>query len=632
MPSGIDTILNNTSNLEVMEMLVSYSSDAYLYSLNSKEFDVSGRLESFRNTMDEEGCHSFKEFVEYAKNKDDDGFLLNQIEDYINYYILGKNQLTNTNCLEYCKSELADGLEIIKGEKEYIKIIIDMIKKGLPDLNSKDDLLLAQRYAVTVIEELLEENDDLDINSSPDKILARISTLGLRKKLSDKLNSENDFADWDKSLSSFRNSYENFSKLDNQNKNLLRSKITNSENLRQSQSGIDRISNDAKKLEIVNMLASYLSEGDLKIALNSITRDTPEFSDKNNDLYFRIDSIRELMDEYKCFTIEDLIEYSKRSNVDKLIGEELDLYLSDIMNLCEQQSYSDTFERVLDPMLEDHRGLEEYIKIIASMSKQGLPGVNSQDQILNAHKDSIEQLNDFLNLNPDLTIDSDPKIIMTRLLDSAKNRPVGNLNFSSGLVGPPNVIWNDFLDYKQLPQTQKRYIKQKCNLPLSNDMSQVNSQSSNLEQGIGVSLNNDNTSDIKAKFKASLQKLQIKSEINSFTEPAIKNIKNKDYYETTVKKGNAETVIRMAKDGQKAHIKGGFNAESYKLLIKSFVDTNDIMDLNDIKPEKVPPSKLEEARRIIHESVSAHRVEKGEPALPPFDEPQQNNSIGITMR
>ncbi|NQY44046.1 MAG: hypothetical protein HRT87_11970, partial [Legionellales bacterium] len=586
MANSVDQILENEELLKVFDTFTAYSSEQelYNYSRGIENLDREGISENFyymikgiQNLMLREGCYSFSELAELSELKKDGGKLKNELDreikknkdfykspekaiSYINS--LDSNSQSQLNASEYVKTELEleqyfdklsnnfqNKMTVIEGQKEYLKMIMKMIKMGLPG-TSPDPLFDPHKEAILAVKEVIDENiklnkgKDLDYDSDPEIILSRLNLIGnnqgfkagyknknthINFDLNDpnKSTMESPKAKWDKAFEALYFGYlENYADISNSTVNQTQSQ----------QSGIQRILTNPEHINIVDVFVTYYDKFQFETVLENLKSPPELFFHRqiDNRVTTSIKSIKNLMNNHKCHSFKEIIDLSNTIDDNGALKNTLNTHINDLyQDAFDNPKYYAKLKAYTAVDSTKYKQLSNYIQILVKMIQKDLPQSNSTDEMINVHKDSKDAFKQFMDSHQDLNLNMDPKVLTDKYLAICQREDLGNQQFDNR-EDNLDEVFAGLVVYEGLPENQKQYLKRKCQVPISNDMSQVNSQSSNLEQGIGVSLNSGNTSDIKAKFKASLQKLQTKSEINSFTEPAIKNIKNKDYYETTV--------------------------------------------------------------------------------------------------
>jgi hypothetical protein len=123
-------------------------------------------------------------------------------------------------------------------------------------------------------------------------------------------------------------------------------------------------------------------------------------------------------------------------------------------------------------------------------------------------------------------------------------------------------------------------------------------------------------SDIKAKLNSTLNSFVKEGTISSFTQLELKNVNSRQVYQTTITTNNITTNITMSKDGTTAHLSGsGFNAAKYKLLVDTFIRTNEITSLDSIDPININDENLTTAKDIIRNCIEAYKQELDNPGL-----------------
>ena len=145
---------------------------------------------------------------------------------------------------------------------------------------------------------------------------------------------------------------------------------------------------------------------------------------------------------------------------------------------------------------------------------------------------------------------------------------------------------------------------------------------------LGVDSNTQSTNISKDNFGNILTTLanEENSKILRFSDiQKISFSTGESFYESTVTKTNNEnTKIRLAENGNTAHMTGTYNEENFKILLDVYIRTKDIRDPNIIKPLNIPETHQDSVENLIHEAVNEYLQEIGQQQILSNESPMNN--------
>ncbi len=397
------------------------------------------------------------------------------------------------------------------------------------------------------------------------------------------------------------------------------------------------------ELEVLEFLVDCSSDDELKDVLIYDYDDEEEddeyeyeYGKQDGDLYENIKKIKKLMLDNNCSSLEQLLKKSLDTNIENRLNELIDDIVDDVLD---DDEYVDYLKDEFSENIEEFENEVKYAQVVIDMLKKKLPDPNDYDVFLTNQRGAVMFFNKLIQDNEDLTIESPPVEFIKKLNSLGKKPELSQSNIAF-------TDWQKSLEkfqrktriYRRYPETQKKYMKNKILsspiTPISNPLSSNNRIQNPQQNNVGIGFNgvNQPMNDIKELLKTTLDGFVSSQRISSYTTAVEKTTKqNEKAYETRITANNKTTTIRIAKDGTKAHMQGKFNAESYKLLLDTFIKTRGITAPNDITPIGISdPSELKVAKTLIIKSLNEYRATQNiSPIIQQEDE--ISNSPGVNL-